>query len=199
MEKKQHHAEALSAILHNEAVIVRTGATVEEYMAFESASEEPHEFHNGDIIKMPGVHRTHAVLVTNLIGLLYGQLRKRGRIYSEMLKLDIPAYHCIVYPDVMITLGEEEFVNDDMMRLRNPVVVMEVLSRSTEHYDRSAKLDYDRSVSSVREIVFIAQDRVLVELYRNNEDHWSLYEFREGVVPLESVQASISLQDLYDA
>lgn len=83
---------SMDALLEEERRIVRSGATVEEYMEFENTTEERHEFHNGDIITMPGVHHKHALIVANLLGLLFPQLRGRGRIYSEMLKLNIPAY-----------------------------------------------------------------------------------------------------------
>lgn len=187
------------AILAEEFRIVRTGTTVEEYMEFESSSEERHEFHNGDIIAMPGVHHNHAIIVANLLILLGPQLRGRGRIYSEMLKLNIPAYEKIVYPDVMITLGEEEFVNSDSMRLTNPVVIIEVLSPSTARYDKSDKFEYYRSLPSVQEIVFVAQDEHYVEIYSRQSNGWLIQDISgtEGVLSLGSVQVSLTLDDLY--
>ncbi len=179
--------------------IVRSGATEEEYMEFENTTEERHEFHNGDIITMPGVHHKHAIIVANLIGLLFPQLRGRGRIYSEMLKLSIPSYKKIVYPDVMITLGEEEFVNDDSMRLQNPTVVMEVLSKSTAKYDQTDKFEYYRSLPSVQEIVFIGQNERFVEIYRRQRNGWLIQETSDmdGILTLDSVQVSVSLDDVY--
>lgn len=187
------------SITTEERRIVRSGATVEEYMEFENTTEERHEFHNGDIIIMPRVHHKHAIIVANLMFFLGGQIRGRGRIYSEMLKLSIPAYKKIVYPDVMITLGEEEFVEDDSMTLQNPIVVIEVLSKSTAKYDRTDKFEYYRSIPSVQEIVFITQNERFVELYRRQNGGWMMFDIADSgaVLHLESVQASVSLDDLY--
>ncbi len=186
-------------ILTEERRVVRSGATVEEYMEFENTTEERHEFHNGDIITMPGVHHKHAIIVANLVGFFFPQLRGRGRIYSEMLKLNIPAYKKIVYPDVMITLGEEEFVNNDSMRLQNPIVVIEVLSKGTAKYDQTEKFEYYRSLPSVQEIVFIRQHERFVTLYRRQNGGWMMLDMTDSdaVLHLESVQATISLDDLY--
>jgi Uma2 family endonuclease len=133
------------------------------------------------------------------MGTFFPQLRGRGRIYSEMLKLNIPAYKKIVYPDVMITLGEEEFVEDDSMRLANPIVVIEVLPKSTAKYDKTDKFEYYRSIASVQEIVFITQNERFVELYRRQNGGWMMLDIADAhaTLHLESVQASISLNDLY--
>lgn len=189
----------ITPLLTDEHRVVRSGATVKEYMEFENTTEERHEFHNGDIIIMPGVHHKHAIIVANLMGILFPQLRGRGRIYSEMLKLNIPAYKKIVYPDVMITLGEEEFVENDSMRLQNPIVVIEVLSKSTAKYDRTDKFEYYRSILSVQEIVFITQNERFVELYRRQNGGWMMFDIADSgaALHLESVQASIFLDDLY--
>jgi len=187
------------SIAAEERRIVRSGATVEEYMEFENTTEERHEFHNGDIIIMPGVQHKHAIIVANLMGILFPQLRGRGRIYSEMLKLSIPAYKKIIYPDVMITQGEEEFVENDSMRLQNPIVVIEVLSKGTAKYDRTDKFEYYRSIPSVQEIVFITQNERFVELYRRQNGGWMMFDIADSgaVLHLESVQASVSLDDIY--
>lgn len=192
---------SMDAVLTEERFLIRSGATVEEYMDFENNTEERHEFHNGDILTMPGVHHRHAIIVANLLIFLGSQLRGRGRIYSEMLKLNIPAFKRIVYPDVMITLGDEEFVENDSMRLVNPTVVIEVLSESTARYDKTDKFEYYRSLPSVQEIVFVAQHRRSVELYRRQNGGWMLFDITDETDPatlhLLSVEASITLDDLY--
>jgi Uma2 family endonuclease len=116
-----------------------------------------------------------------------------------MLKLSIPSYKKIVYPDVMIILGDEEFMDNDSMRLANPVVVIEVLSKSTAKYDRTDKFEYYRSIPSVQEIVFITQNERFVELYRRQNGGWMILDIADAntILHLESVQASISLDDLY--
>jgi Uma2 family endonuclease len=186
-------------ILTEERRIVRSGATVEEYMTFENTTEERHEFHNGDIIILPSHSAGKSLIITNIIVGLGLHLCRQGHIYASMLKLSIPSYKKIVYPDVMITLGEEVFVEDDSMRLQNPVVVIEVLSKSTAKYDRTDKFEYYSSIPSVQEIVFITQNERFVELYRRQNGGWMMFDIADSgaVLHLESVQASLSLDDLY--
>ena len=188
-----------SNILTEERRVVRSGVGVEEYMEFENTTEERHEFHNGDIISLPSYNAGTSLIITNIVVGFGKQVRGCGNIYAAMLKLNIPAYKKIVYPDVMITLGAEEFVNNDSMSLQNPIVVIEVLSKGTAKYDQTDKFEYYRSLPSVQEIVFIRQNECFVTLYRRQNGGWMMLDMTDSdaVLHLESVQATISLDDPY--
>nr|MCU0427334.1 Uma2 family endonuclease [Candidatus Kapabacteria bacterium] len=164
-------------VLTQEYRVIRTGATVEEYFAFEDKSEFRHEFHNGDIVAMPGNTGYHEELNAELIAALLGQLRKRAKVYGSNLKTMIPTYNRYVYPDITVVSGEPEFADAKRTQLLNPTVIIEILSGGTEDYDRSDKFEYYRSIPSLQEVAFFAQDRAHAELFRKNANgRWEIIE-----------------------
>ncbi len=178
--------------------IVRTGATREEYLAFENASEDRHEFYNGDIIAMPGNTGYHEELNAEIIAVLLAQLRGRAKVFASNLKTMIPTYNRYVYPDVTIVRGEAEYNDAGKRELLNPTVIIEVLSPSTEQHDLTDKFEYYRSIPSLEEVAFFAQDRIDAILYRKtSQGQWELVEIENGRVELASVQAHISLAEIY--
>jgi Uma2 family endonuclease len=191
--------EILTEERHHEHRIVRSGATVEEYMEFENTTEVRHEFHNGDIIIMPGASPFHENLVIEIALVLRTQLQKPDyTMYSSGLKVAIPTYNRILYPDISIVRGEPDFINDKGYQLTNPTVIIEILSPSTAAYDLSDKFEYYRSLPSLEEIVFFEQKSPSVRLFRlNAQTRWELVEPENGVIELASVQANVSLAEIY--
>jgi Uma2 family endonuclease len=186
-------------ILTEERRVVRSGATVEEYMEFENTTEERHEFHNGEIIAMPGASPFHENLIIEIALVLRSQLQKPDyTMYSSGLKVAVPTYNRVLYPDISIVRGEPEFIQNKGYQLTNPTVIIEILSPSTAAYDLSDKFEYYRSIPSLEEIVFFEQRSPSVRLFRlNAQARWEIVDIENGIVEFASVQAKISLTEIY--
>ncbi len=182
-----------------ERKIVRTGATVEEYLAFENASEERHEFHNGDIIAMPGNTGYHEHLMFKIMFAIGKHIAAPEYwIFGSNLKTMIPTYNRYVYPDVTIVRGEAQYNDAGKRELLNPTVILEILSPSTAEFDLTDKFEYYRSIPSLEEVAFFDQQRPSVRLFRRNaHGRWEIIEIENGVIEFASVQANISLAEIY--
>ena len=103
------------------------------------------------------------------------------------------------YPDVVAACGESQFEDDESDTLLNPTMIAEVLSKTTEAYDRGDKFAQYRQLISLREYVLISQDKVLVERFTRRENEWVLTEFRslDDILPLESIGCQIALREIY--
>ena len=183
--------------------------TVEEYLAFERASEEKHEYINGRIIPlhgdyefeaMAGASRRNNLISGNVFGEIRSQLKGKNcetYINDMRVRLKPDRYG---YPDVVVVCGEPEFLDDEFDTLLNPVVAVEVLSASTRFRDKTEKLEDFRKIDSIKECLLIEQDRIFVEHYiKQTPNQWILriYETQEKVVNLESIGCKISLADIY--
>ncbi len=189
---------SIEAVFEEEARIVRTGATVEEYLAFENASEERHEFHNGDIIAMPRNTGYHEELSIALASALLTQVRGTARVFGSNLKIMIPTYNRYVYPDVTIVRGEAAYNDAGKRELLNPTVIIEILSPSTADFDLTRKFEYYRSIPSLEEIAYFEPEQPFVQLFRKNaHGRWELIESENGVVEFASVQATVRLTEMY--
>lgn len=193
MEAHEH------SLLTKERTVLRTGASAAEYLAFENASEERHEFHNGDILTMLGNTGYHEHLMFKIMFALGKQLSDPEYwVFGSNLKTMIPTYNRFVYPDVTIVRGEVQYKDDNKRELLNPTVIIEILSPSTAEYDLTDKFEYYRSIASLEEIAFFAQDNPKAELFRKNAaGRWEVVEIENGVVYFDSAQASISLAEIY--
>src|SRR5262245_57184728 len=111
--------------------------TPEEYLAFERASDTKHEYYQGEIYDMAGATKPHIIITGNIQGELRSQLRRRPcNIYATEMRVDIPGAGLYTYPDIVIVCGDEKFKDERQDTLLNPTVIIEVLSPSTEDYDR---------------------------------------------------------------
>lgn len=156
-------------------------ATAEEYLAFERTSEERHELLDGQIYAMVGASFRHILIVTNLVRELSSKLENRPCfVASNDLRIRVESHDLYTYPDVAVVCGEPSFSDDRLDMIDNPTVIVEVLSDSTERYDRGEKFARYRSLPSLQEYVLVAQERVAVEHYARQPDgHW-LTTFVEG-------------------
>jgi Uma2 family endonuclease len=194
---------SMNAILADERRTIHMGASVEEYLALEEEHNAKYEFHNGEVVSMPGGTYEHSSLTARIIGLLYKHLALSVQteeiiVLSSDMRVNIPTYNRYVYPDITIVRGEPAFADAKRTQLLNPTVIIEVLSDSTADYDRSDKFEYYRSIASLEEVVFFAQDRAHAELFRKNvHGRWEIVEIEHGIVELASVQANISLAEIY--
>ena len=180
-----------------------------EYLAIENSAEFKSEFYDGvmyplhwdGVTAMAGANPLHNRIKENLIVDL-GALFKRGpcQTYSSDQRVRVTESGMYVYPDIVVVCEPPEFAEEDANTLVNPQIVIEVLSPSTERYDRGFKFAQYRQQKTLREVIFIAQDEVRVERYvRQPDDTWVLTEFtdRVGAFVLGTVSVRIPLADVY--
>ena len=175
--------------------------TPEEYLAYERASQERHELINGEIRLMSSASEEYVTIVINTASSLHSQLRKRPcKTYASDLRVKLKGNASYSYPDVIVVCGERILEDDKFDTLLNPTVIFEVLSPSTEVYDRGRKFEFYRALESLQEYVLIAQDRPHVEHYRRADDEWILQDFDslESTLTLASIECALTLADIYE-
>jgi Uma2 family endonuclease len=174
--------------------------TAEEYLAFERQAEERHEFVEGIIYAMSGGTRPHALIGANVSRELGNRLSDRPcEVYAGNLRVKVNSEGDYVYPDVAIACGDIQLEDDNSDTLLNPLVVVEVLSPSTEAYDRGKKGALYRAIPSLQHHVLVAQDRVSVEVYTRQGDWWAFTEGRslEATVLLSALDCELPLAEVY--
>jgi Uma2 family endonuclease len=150
----------------------------EEYLALEGSSAEKHEYLRGDVYAMSGGTPEHAALEAAIAGELRNALAaasKPCRVYSANLRVRVEETDFACYPDASVVCGKVEASPLDRHAATNPTVVVEVLSDSTESYDRGIKAGHHRHIPSIREYILVSQHSPLVEVWRKNEqDRWEV-------------------------
>lgn len=182
------------------AASVSRGLAPEAYLAMERAAEVKHEYWHGESFAMAGASRRHNVLVGNLVRVLGNALLERPcEVYPSDMRVASAARDVFTYPDVTVVCGPPTFTDDANDTLLNPLVIVEVLSDSTEAYDRGKKFEHYRRVASLRHYVLVAQDRPLVELYtRQGDGTWMLSEHRMGdVATLTAAGCELPVAEVY--
>jgi Uma2 family endonuclease len=175
--------------------------TEAEYLALERASETKSEYVDGYIYAMGGAASAHVLITVNIVSELRQQLKGRPcRVYSQDLRVRISEGNMYAYPDAVIVCGAVEFADDEFDVLLNPTLIVEVLSPSTEAYDRGLKAARYRQRPSLQEYVLVAQDRVSIERYGRNGEAWALTEVTsiEESIDLPSIGCTLALRDIYD-
>jgi Uma2 family endonuclease len=176
--------------------------TPEEYLAVERKAEYKSEYLAGEVFAMSGASEAHNLIAGNVFAALHAQLRKRPcKVYPSDMRVKVSATDLYTYPDVTVVCGEAQFDDDRQDTLLNPTVIVEVLSPSTEGYDRGAKFEHYRKLESLREYVLIAQDKHHVEHYvRQPDNQWLLSETDSlpDTIHLPSINCDLALADVYD-
>lgn len=171
--------------------------TVEEYLAFERSSDEKHEFVDGEVYAMSGAKLSHVRIVRNTMSTLANQLAdERCEPLSNDMRLKVSPRD-YTYPDIIVVCGEPQLVEDAYLdTLLNPTLIVEVLSPSTEKFDRTRKFELYRQIESLREYVLIAQDRPRIERYLRHEAGEWLYKDAAGL-ELQSIGCTLHLGEVY--
>lgn len=180
----------------------RQRLTIEEYLAFERASETKHDYFDGEIFDMSGASRKHSLISGNIFGEIRSQIRGRRtcEVHSESLRVRTPD-DLFTYPDVLVICGEPRFDDSHFDTLLNPTVIVEVLSPSTAGYDRNTKSLSYRLIPSLTEYVLVAQERIFVEhLVRQPGEGWFLRELTslEQALDLRAIDCRLPLKDIYE-
>ena len=176
--------------------------TVAQYLSFEREATERHEFFRGEVFAMSGASVAHGRILVNLVRQLSSFLAAGPcEVLGPDMRVRVSATGLYTYPDLLVACEPLEFDDDQRDTLLNPRVIVEVLSRSTEAYDRGTKFAHYRSLPSLREYVLVSQDQPLVERYtRLPEESWELREFRglETQFDLTAIPFRAPLSVLYE-
>jgi Uma2 family endonuclease len=184
------------------SAIPKTKLTPEEYLDFERKSEERHEYFNGEVFAMSGTKRNHNVIAWNIGGELRQKLKgKNCEAYPAGMRVFVPETGLYTYPDLVVVCGEPKFQDNVFDTLLNPNLLIEVLSESTESYDRGKKFQHYRSIESLQEYVLVAQDEARIEKYVKQGDGFSLLSEAVGLesaIKFDSINCDIRLSEVYD-
>ena len=174
--------------------------SLDEYRAIVDTSEEKCEYHDGEIIAMTGGTVKHSRLSRNMLNLLDSKLQNTNfETINNDLRLWIPDYRRGVYPDAMVFDGALQFNGDREDEVLNPLLIVEVLSPSTEEYDRTDKFRMYRSIPSFCEYLLIRQNKIFVERYSKQAQIWTYSDF-DGLdqsILLESLNIELAIAEIY--
>jgi len=172
-----------------------------EYLEIERKSEIRSEYIAGRMYAMSGASRRHALIAGNLHGEIWSQLRGGAcEAYMNDLRVKVSPTGMYTYPDVVAVCGEVLLEDDHFDTLLNPTVIVEVLSESTEAYDRGEKFAHYRRLDTLREYVLVAQDKIRVEHFLREGEQWVLSEVSglDATLHLGSIDCHIALATIYE-
>ncbi|MCX6150677.1 MAG: Uma2 family endonuclease [Ignavibacteriales bacterium] len=176
--------------------------TVEEYLEHERNAESRSEYQKGRLFALAGASFKHNLICGNIFAKLHPILRKKKcNVLQSDLKVYIKEHDLFTYPDIIIVCGEPKFADKNTDTLVNPVVIFEVLSKSTEAYDRGMKFSFYRKLDSLKEYILIAQDRIsVVHFIKSEPNDWNLreYDSLENNFLIPSVDCRLKLSDVYN-
>lgn len=174
--------------------------TPDEYLALERAADYKSEYIDGEIFAMSGGSRRHSLIAGNLIRELGNLLRHRPcEVHPSDLRVNVDEADLYTYPDVTVICGDPEFADAENDTLMNPAVIVEVLSPTTEAYDRGEKFARYRLLPSLRVYMLVSQDRPRVEWYTRGPDGWLLHDADglDATVELTDPGCTLALAEVY--
>lgn len=176
--------------------------TPEEYLTQEEISDFRNEYIDGEIIPMTGGIPNHNEIAGNFYTSLKLALRRQNyKVYITDLRLWIPCYRVYTYPDIMVIKGQPILVENRKDTVRNPTLIIEILSKSTKNYDQGDKFDYYCSISTFQEYILVDQYRYHVKHYiKRDDEKWLLttYQSKDDTLILISFEFEIKLNQIYE-
>lgn len=185
---------------HTTFMEAQTILTPEAYIALERKATRKSEYLNGEILAMSGASLAHTRITADIVTELNIQLRGGVcEVVSNDMRVKTGPKGAYFYPDVVAFCGEPRFEDNVFDTLLNPTLVIEVLSPSTEVYDKGEKFAHYQELMSLREYILVSQNRIHVEHHRLIKTQWVQTEFQkqEDVLPLVSIGCELGLQDIY--
>lgn len=172
----------------------------QEYLTIERASEIRHEYYNGQMFAMAGATRAHNTIALNISRKFLEQFEDRDcEVYQSDMRVKVDSKGLYTYPDV-VAACEPQFEDEEMDTLINPRVIVEVLSKSTEDYDRGTKFEMYRRLPSLQDYVLVAQDKMHIEHFQRQPDgRWILEEFDapNRTLAFETSNCVLQVADVY--
>lgn len=176
--------------------------TAQEYLEFERASQAKHEFFRGDVYAMSGASRAHNLICSNLVRGLHQQFDNRScEVYSSDMRVKVDQTGLYTYPDVVVCCGDIKFEDGVSDTLLNPQLIVEVLSESTETYDRSTKFRHYQKLEPLKEYVIVSQKDPFVEVYKLVNDQKWTYKTASSLqeeIEFESIGCCLKMSEIYD-
>jgi Uma2 family endonuclease len=173
--------------------------SLDEFLAWEPTQPLRYEFASGHVFGMAGASRAHGTIATNLVSLLRPAIRGKGcGLYAADMKVAVPEIPAIRYPDVVVTCDPRDLKDEQLTRF--PMMLVEIISESTEALDRGVKFAEYRAIGALREFVLIDSRAVHVEVYRRGDrNRWFFQEYGSGdEVVFESIGLTIAIEALYE-
>lgn len=176
--------------------------TIDEYLAIDKQSQSKNEYVDGEILAMTGGTTNHNLIAGNFY--IYLRVNMRGKktaIFINDVRLWIARYQVYTYPDVMVIQNTPVYEGDSKTTVINPVLIVEVLSKSTKNYDQGDKFDFYRSIPDLQEYIMIDQYKYFVKQFtKNSQNQWVLtdHESIDDILQLSSINLSVPLQNIYE-
>ena len=173
--------------------------SIEEYLRLEEFANVKHEFFDGRIFAIAGGTPEHGAIAVRVAVALSNQLRgKRCNVYNSDTRIRVVATGLDTYPDVAVVRGSEQRDREDRLALVNPVVLVEVLSPTTEDYDRGDKLEHYKRIPSLQEVVLVGHEQPTLDVWRRCADGWSSVHFAAGqVARLEAIDCDLEVDEVF--
>jgi Uma2 family endonuclease len=175
--------------------------TPEKYLELERKAEFKSEYYAGEMFAMSRAREGHNLIAGNVLGELRQQLLpRRCRVYTSDMRVQVSATGMYTYPDVTALCGEPQLLDKEMDTLLNPTVIVEVLSPSTEAYDRGRKFDHYRTIESLQHYVLVSSDRAHIDVFtRHSDGQWILTsaDGLESSIELDSIACRLALSGVY--
>lgn len=175
--------------------------TPEEYLALERKAEFKSEYFNGEMFALAGAKVNHILINGNINREIGNKLKdKPCKVFSNDLRVKISTTGLYTYPDIVIACGETKLEDEELDTLLNPTLIIEILSDSTESYDRGKKFEHYRTLESLQEYVLVSQEKPKVEQFLKQPDGKWLYSEVNGidsVVQFSSIECEIDLKEIY--
>lgn len=176
--------------------------TETEYLAFEHASDTKHEYINGQVVAMTGASWEHNMICSLTITALVNQLRgKPCQVSPSDLRIKVTETGLYTYPDISVICGEPVFVGNEFETIVNPMVIIEILSKTTEAYDRGEKFQHYREIETLQDYLLIAQMKPRIEGYAKQKDgQWILKDAigLEAEFAITSINCTLKLAEVYE-
>lgn len=175
--------------------------TIEQYLEFENATDEKHEYYQGEIFAMSGAKITHHEIVVNTLSSIRQSLKgKSCKPYNSDQRIYIEKNTLFTYPDISVFCDGIVTLDNDEMNAVNPVILIEVLSPSTKEYNRGTKFKLYRDIPTLKEYILIDSETINVEVFSiNREGYWELREYKmiSDTLTINTIQMQLELEEIY--
>lgn len=184
-----------------EAIPAKKKYSFEEYLQLEQQEGVRYEYHNGEVFAMAGGTFNHSDISFNVNSALNSEFRKRGcRSFQADVKVQLRNGENYLYPDVVLTCNVEDA--NEKQFIKHPVLIVEVLSPSTESHDRNVKWHQYRRIPSLKYFLFVSQEKFFVELYSRTQPNalytYQAFENIEDIIEFSELQFSLPLKEIYE-